>query len=125
MGEFGDEGSVEVAETKEASDIFYGEWRRPFSDALYFHRVHFYFPLSNDDPEVFDFFLVKLAFLGFQKEVMLCKFVEEVVDLFAMFFGVIGHGNYGVVHVDAKPSLGDFIQEDLIHHSLEGRQQVH
>ncbi len=124
MREFGDEGSVEVAEAKEASDIFYGEWCRPFSDALYFHQVHFYFPLSDDDPEVFDFFLVELAFLGFQKEVMLCKFVVEVVDLFAVFFGIVGSGNYGIVHVDVKPSLSDFIQKDLVHHSLEGRRRV-
>ncbi len=120
MGEFRDEGPVKIAEAKEASDIFHGERHGPLGDALYFCWVHLHFSLSNDNSKVFDFFLVELALLGFQKEVVPCKFVKEVVDLLAVFLGVINRGNYGVIHVNVEPSLGDFIQEDFVHHHLEG-----
>ena len=65
MGELGDEGPVEITEAEEASDVFYSEWRRPLGDTLYFCRVHLHFSLSDDDSEVLDLFLVKLAFLRF------------------------------------------------------------
>ncbi len=124
MGEFGNKGSVEIAEAEKASDIFYSEWHGPLGDTLYFRWVHLYLSLPNDDPEVFDFSLVKLTFLRFQKEVVLCKFVKEVVDFFAVFFGVVSRSNYGIVHIDMEPSLGDFIQEDFVHYCLEGRRRV-
>ena len=65
VGEFGDKGPIEIAEAKEASDIFYGERHRPLSDALYFCWVHLYLSLSDDNPKVLDFFLVKLTFFRF------------------------------------------------------------
>ncbi len=120
MGEFGNEGSVKVTKVEKAPDVFYGEWCRPLGDTLYLCWVHFYFSLSDNDLEVFDFFFVKLAFLGFQEKVVSCKFVEKVVDLPAVFFGIVGHGDYGIIHVNVEPPLGDFVQEDFVHHRLEG-----
>ncbi len=55
---------------------------------------------------------------------MSCKFVKELVNFFPMFLGIVGSGNYGIVHVDMKPSLGNFILEDFIHYHLEGGGQV-
>ena len=74
MRETGYEGSVEVAESQETAHFFNRCWFWPFRDPFDFDWVHLYLSVTDDHAKVLDFFLVKSAFFGFEKEVMISEF---------------------------------------------------
>jgi hypothetical protein len=62
LGEILDKAAVEITESKEALDVLFGFWNRPFDDALDLDRVHGHLVVRNDHAEVFDLRFLKLAF---------------------------------------------------------------
>jgi hypothetical protein len=74
-GEISYEAAIEVAESQEASDVLNGGWSGPFRDSFNLYGIHFDFPLTNNDTEVFHLLFVEGAFLGFQEEVVVLDFL--------------------------------------------------
>jgi hypothetical protein len=68
--EFGNKGTVEVAEPKETSNTFGSGWYWPLGDSLYFDGVHSYFSIANYQSKVVNFSFMESAFLWLQKEVI-------------------------------------------------------
>ena len=76
--------SVKIAKTEEGLNLFECFWDWPFCNGFYFDRVHVYASFCDENTEVFNFQLVKGAFLRFQEEVVGFKtskdFMGKVVE---------------------------------------------
>ena len=119
MGEFQDEASVKVAESKEAVNFLDIGWCGPVNDAFHFYRVHFDFPVTNNDAEIVYLLFMEVAFFWFEAKVVGKEFVQEVVDFSGVVFFIVISGNNGVIHVDFQPPLGHLLLEDVVHHGLK------
>jgi len=122
--EAGDKRAIKVAEAKKASNIFDGGWYRPFSDAFNFNWVHFDVSITDDDTQVFDLLFMKSTLFWLKEKVMFGQFVQKLVDSMRVFLFVVSGGNEGIIHIDMKPTLCDFLLKDVIHYCLEGSQRV-
>jgi hypothetical protein len=67
----GNEGTVKVAESKEAANFLYSSGCWPVGDSFDFDWVHPNFAIANDYPQIFHFLLMEVAFLWFKEEVVL------------------------------------------------------
>ena len=64
------EPAIEVGESEEAVQLLEIARRGPAGNGSDFGQVHGYFPASDDEPQIFDFFLFKFAFFWSKVEVM-------------------------------------------------------
>ena len=78
--------SVKIAKTEKGLNLFECFWDWPFCNGFYFDWVHvdmFFF--RDEDTKIFDFQLVKGAFLRFQEEVIGFKTAEDFMGKVAEF----------------------------------------
>ncbi len=121
-GEIGNEAAIEIAESKETSDILNHGRSWPFHDSLDFDWIHFDLPLANDHSQVFDLLFVEGAFLRFEEEVMHFYFVEDSINSLLVYLFVVFRCDDKIIHIDFQPSLGNFFTKDVVHHGLKGGQ---
>ena len=50
---------------------------------------------------------------------MFAEFLKELADSLVVEFFVVSRGYDGVIHIDAEPSLGNFVLKDVVHHRLK------
>jgi hypothetical protein len=124
VGEVGDKGTIEVAESKKAANFFYSGGCRPVSDSLDFDRVHTDLAIANDYSQVFNLLLMEVTFLWFEEKVMLCQFIQDMGNVEAVKDIIICGSNDNIIHVNLDPSFLDFVLEYFIHHCLEGGWRV-
>ena len=62
--------AVEVAKTKEGLYVLQRLRSRPIQDAMYFCLVHLDLAFGNNNPEVFDAFLIEKTLFGLQEKVV-------------------------------------------------------
>src|SRR5260221_7429471 len=106
FGEVPDEPPVEVHEPYEGLDILYFCRLWPVSDPLYLDGVHRYMVLGDDKPEVVHLSTFEFAFLWSEKQLI---------------------GAEGLEYLLGDPPMvceGGGVNEDVIHHCLEGGGQV-
>ena len=114
----GNELSIEVGKSKEASNSFYVLWLRPLQNGLDLRVTHANTVFSHDHAKKFNFFGLECALLRFDEEIVLLKMEEYFQhNLIVFFLGVELCENHEIVDVDNVDIL--HISEDLIHHRLE------
>ena len=119
IGEVLDERSIEVAEAEEAPDVLDGLRGGPFGDTLDFNRIHLDRTVANKDTKILHFALMKFTLLWLEEEVEFFQFVQNVVNTEFMKDVIILCSDDHVIHVDPKPTLCNFLLEDVVHHSLK------
>src|SRR5260370_15762474 len=109
VGDFGevlDEPPVEVHEPYEGLDILYFCWLWTVSDPLYLDGVHRYMVLGDDKPKVVHLVTFEFAFFWLEKQLI---------------------GAEGLEYLPGDPPMvceGGGVNEDVIHHCLEGGRRV-
>src|SRR5260221_6937982 len=63
IGEVTDKLPIEVHKAKEGLDLLDLHWGQPFCDSTDLHQIHSHMVFRDDQSEVFDLLLLKLAFL--------------------------------------------------------------
>ncbi|KAG5336895.1 hypothetical protein C0989_011634 [Termitomyces sp. Mn162] len=94
-----------------------GLW--PLHYTCYLHWVHLHCSIGDDQAEVLNLSLFKLALLWLEVELMLVEvFQDKTSDLmvFLQHFGI----DENVIKVHAHYTLHNEVPEDVVHHSLEG-----
>ena len=94
-----DEASIESSETEEGTDIFEFLWDGPIRDSLEFDRIHSELTGLKMKTKIFNFILLELTFLWFQKEAIGFENVKDLADNATMLFQG-SSGNEDVIHVD-------------------------
>src|ERR1700753_1253033 len=123
VGEPTDESPVEVDEAQELLYILPVHRCRPGSDPGDLHRVHPDGVVRDDNPEVLNRRLLKLAFLRPEVELVLPQAPENLRDDSAVRTDV-RVGNEDVIQVDHDISGKNEVLENVVHHGLEGRRGI-
>src|SRR6266436_7776894 len=123
FGEVPDEPLVEVHESYEGLDIFYFCWLWPVHDSLDFNVVHPYMVFGDDESKVVHLSMFKFAFLWSEEQLVGMEGLEYLSsDPLMVCKG--GGVDEDVIHVANSFIAIDKGAEDVIHHHLEGSQQV-
>src|SRR5258707_13915602 len=118
-----DEPSVEVHESYEGLDIFYFCQLWPVHDSLDFNGVHPYMVFGDDESKVVHLSMFKFAFLQLEEQLVGVEGLEYLLsDPLMVCEG--GGVDEDVVHVANGFIAINKGAEDVIHHRLEGSQQV-
>src|SRR5258707_4160038 len=118
-----DEPSVEVHKSYEGLDILYFHWLWPVCDSLDFNGVHCYTVFGDDKPKVVHLLTFKFAFLWSEEQLVGMEGLEYLLsDPLMVCEG--GRVDEDVIHVANGFIAIDKGAEDVIHHCLEGGQQV-
>ena len=96
----------------------------PFDNAFDFDQVHRDCSILNDKSKEFDFANHEVAFRGFDEEVVIAKYLERFTDAVYMNRGVVVGRDEHIVHIDEQPSVGKLMDEQIVHHMLEGGGRV-
>ena len=118
FGEFPNEVSIKVSESKERMHLLYilGDW--PVMDSVEFGGVHHHLAFFNNKAKIFDLRFANFAFRWFEVEVSFSEaFKNTFGEAFEVFF-VLGE-NEDVVHVYDAKSLFNFIFEGVVHYCLK------
>src|SRR5258707_14998094 len=123
FGEVPDEPLVEVQKSYEGLDVFYFCQLWPVCDSLDFNRVHCYMVFGDDESEVVRLLTFKFAFLWLEEQLVGMEGLEYLLsDPLMVCEG--GRVDEDVVHVADGFIAIDKGVEDVVHHCLEGGQQV-
>src|SRR5260370_19014296 len=123
FGEVPDEPSVEVHESYEGLDIFYFCQLWPVRDSLDFNGVHPYMVFGDDESKVVHLSTFKFAFLQSEEQLVGAEGLEYLLSDPPMVCEG-GRVDEDVVHVANSFIAIDKGVEDVVHHHLEGSQQV-
>src|SRR5258708_13398178 len=118
-----DEPSVEVHKSYEGLDIFYFHQLWPVCDSLDFNRVHCYTVFGDDKPKVVHLLMFKFAFLQSEEHLVGTEGLEYLSSD-AVMGCEGGRVDEDVVHVANSFIVINKGVEDVVHHHLEGSQQV-
>src|SRR5258707_1437216 len=118
-----DEPLVEVHESYEGLDVFYLCWLWPVHDSLDFNRVHPYMVFGDDESEVVHLSTFKFAFVQSEEQLVGVEGLEYLLSDPPMVCEG-GGVDEDVIHVANSFIVIDKGVEDVIHHCLEGGQQV-
>src|SRR5260221_12700514 len=123
FGEVPDEPSVEVHESYEGLDVFYFCQLCPVHDSLDFNGVHPYMVFGDDESKVVHLSTFKFAFLQSEEQLVGAEGLEYLLSDPPMVCKG-GRVDEDVIHVANSFIVIDKGVEDVIHHCLEGGQQV-
>src|SRR5258708_2596998 len=123
FGEVLDEPLVEVHKSYEGLDIFYFCQLWPVHDSLDFNGVHHYMVFGDDESKVVHLLMFKFAFLQSEEQLVGAEGLEYLSsDPLMVCEG--GGVDEDVIHVANGFIAIDKGVEDVVHHCLEGGQQV-
>src|SRR5260370_38061346 len=123
FGEVLDEPLVEVHKSYEGLDVLYFHWLWPVHDSLDFNGVHHYTVFGDDESEVVHLLTFKFAFLWSKEQLVGMEGLEYLSsDPLMVCEG--GGVDEDVIHVANSFIVIDKGAEDVVHHCLEGGQQV-
>jgi len=123
FGEVLDEPSVEVHKSYEGLDVFYFCQLWPVHDSLDFNGVHHYMVFGDDESKVVHLLMFKFAFLQSEEQLVGAEGLEYLSsDPLMVCEG--GGVDEDVIHVANGFIAIDKGVEDVVHHCLEGGQQV-
>src|SRR5260221_2289471 len=113
----------EVHKSYEGLDILYFHWLWPVCDSLDFNRVHHYMVFGDDEPKVVHLSTFEFAFLWLEEQLVGMEGLEYLSNDPLM----VCEG--GGVDEDVIQVANSFIAidkgvEDVVHHHLDGGQQV-
>ena len=92
----------------------------PFDNAFDFDRVHRDCSILDDKTKEFDFANQEVAFRGLDEEVVIAKYLQGFTDAVNVNRGIVVGRNEHIVHVDEQPSISELVDEQIVHHVLEG-----
>src|SRR5580658_702588 len=101
------EPAIKIAETQEALNFLLGFWGGPFRNSLDLDGVHLNLSFRDNDTEVFDSSLFKVAFVGFQIEIIILEYLKHARDESSMGVEIFGEDEY-IIDVDR---YGAFVDE--------------
>src|SRR5260221_3029772 len=101
IGEVADKLLIEVHKAKEGLDLLDLHWGWPLHNSTDLHWIHSDMVFQDDQSEVFDLLLVKLAFLWLEKQPPPSEGSKDLVDNLPVF------------------REGGGVDEDVVHHHLE------
>ena len=104
MREVGDEPAVEVGEAHEGLHLLLGHGYWPLHDSSNLDRVHLNMILGDDDAEVHNMCLLKIAFVMLQIEFVLAQALHDYLAGAVMFFQGISEDE-DIVQVDDNHPL--------------------
>src|SRR5258707_4080503 len=123
FGEVPDEPLVEVHKSYEGLDVLYFCQLWPVCDSLDFNGVHLYMVFGDDEPKVVHLSMFEFAFLWSEEQLVGMEGLEYLSsDPLVVCEG--GRVDEDVIHVANGFIAIDKGAEDVIHHHLEGGQQV-
>ena len=96
----------------------------PFDNAFDFDWVHRDCSVLNDKTKEFDFVNHEVAFRGFDKEVVIAQYLERFTDTIDVNRGIVVGRNKHIVHVDEQPTISELMDEQIVHHMLEGSRRI-
>ena len=99
VGIVGNEVAVEVSETQERFNVLDFLWIRPILDSLDFSGRHLQTICGEDKTEVLDRVDREKTFIGVDVKSILLEASEYFLNVFFVFFGIIGINEY-VVKID-------------------------
>src|SRR6266446_10677499 len=118
-----DEPLVEVHKSYEGLDVFYFCWLWPVHDSLDFNGVHCYTVFGDDESKVVHPSMFEFAFLQLEEQLVGTEGLEYLLsDPLMVCEG--GGVDEDVIHVANGFVAIDKGVEDVVHHCLEGGQQV-
>src|SRR5260221_6753610 len=118
-----DEPLVEVHKSYEGLDVLYFRWLWPVHDSLDFNRVHCYMVFGDDESKVVHLLTFKFAFLWSEEQLVGMEGLEYLSsDPLMVCKG--GGVDEDVIHVANSFIVINKGVEDVVHHCLEGGQQV-
>ena len=97
---------------------------RPFNNAFDFDRVHRDCSILDDKTEEFDFANHEVAFQGFDEEVVIAEYLKGFMDTVDVNRGIVVGCDKHVVHVNEQPAIGKLMDEQIVHHMLEGGRGI-
>ena len=118
VGEVLDEPPVEISETKEGLHFSFTGRFWPVRHTRYFHRVHLNSVFRDNQSQVLNPGLFKLAFLGPEVQLVLHQPSEYQMGDLSVFFQVFRE-NENIVEINYHHAFRDHVSEDVIHHGLE------
>jgi hypothetical protein len=104
---------------KPMKDILLGRRHWPLCDSHDLDRVNLDTIVGDDDTEVLDMHLLKLALVVSQVELVFMQALHDYLADVVMFFQGVSEDE-DIVQVDNNHPLQDEVVEDLVHHCLEG-----
>ncbi|KAF9812584.1 hypothetical protein IEO21_06106 [Rhodonia placenta] len=111
LGEVLNETAVEVGEPPELLNIFFVLGYRPFINSLQLRRIHRYLIATKHIADIVDFGNIPFALLRLQEQIVILKALKDLARDLIMLLLIGGEDEY-------------VIQEDVIHHCLEGRGEI-
>ncbi len=135
MGEAFNERAVKIEEAH--CPLYFGDGfgYRPRVYARNFYWVHACHPLFKDYPQVIHGRRMESAFLGFEVEVVIECYLENILNGRYMSFHISLRCNTDVIHINSYSGPQELVfengvSEDIVHHGLEchrgvGESEVH
>src|SRR5258708_112013 len=99
-------------------DLLDLSWGWPFHDSMDLCQIHSHMVFRDDQSEVFDLLLLKLAFLWLEKQPPLAEGGQDLVDGLLVIREGAGVDE-DIIHIAYGLAIVDEVSEDIVHHRLE------
>src|SRR5260370_18763299 len=109
---------IEVHKAKERLDLLDLHWGWPLHNSTDLHWIHSDMVFQDDQSEVFDLLLLKLAFLWLEKQPPPSEGSKDLADN-PPVFREGGGVDEDVIHVAYDFTMVDELMKDVVHHHLE------
>src|SRR5258705_12687739 len=114
---------IEVHKGKEGLDLLDLCWGQPLHNSVDLCRIHGNMVFQDDQSEVFNLLLLKLAFLWLEKQPLPSEGSKDLADNLPVFREG-GGVDKDVVHVAYDFATVDELTKDVVHHHLECHRGV-